>query len=158
MSITPLQAAYELCKLSKWTLSNLRIQKILYLAHMVYLGQHKEPLINENETFEASMFGPILPKLFNQMKIFGSNPIHKYFFTLIESIQDKKESLALKNAWENLKNKKGDELIALTHRDNGAWAKVYDTTMNKTITNQSILEEYEQLQIVPSGIISHDSA
>jgi uncharacterized phage-associated protein len=143
MSISSLQAAYEICKLSNWSITNLQVQKILYLAHMVYLGQNKDPLIKEDEKFEAWMYGPVLPQLYNQLKIFGSTPIQAYFFSLEEDEQTRKEKLGLKNAWDNLKNKKSWELVGLTHRENGAWAKVYDSMSNKTITNSLILEEYK---------------
>jgi uncharacterized phage-associated protein len=112
---------------------------------MDYLGKHKEPLINEDETFKASMLGPILLELYDLLKVFNSHPIHEYFFPLTEIKEDKKESIALKDTWENLKDKKDYELIELTHRENGAWAKVYDEIINRTITNQSILEEYEMI-------------
>ena len=35
----------EICK---WSVSNLRMQKILYLSHMVSLGRYKTPLLPDS--------------------------------------------------------------------------------------------------------------
>lgn len=143
MAITSLQAAKKICELSNWTITNLHIHKILYIANMVYLGRHKEPLINEK--FEAWQYGPVLLSLYNKLKIFGSIPIPIYAFSNVDKLSDAKEIKDIQEAWEKLKDKKVWELIAITHRKNGAWEKHYKENLNKIIPTQSILDEYENV-------------
>jgi|GEM_PF-6636616 len=58
MAVHALSAARAICELRDWEVSNLELQKILYIAHMVYLGEtDSHPLIKEN--FEAWDYGPV---------------------------------------------------------------------------------------------------
>ena len=45
MPIHVLQAAKYMADRSGWNLSNLELQKILYIAHMFHLGRHSTALV-----------------------------------------------------------------------------------------------------------------
>jgi uncharacterized phage-associated protein len=63
MTISVFDAARTLGYYSDWKLSNLQMQKILYLAHMVYMDKNSgEPLVDED--FQAWDYGPVLPSLY----------------------------------------------------------------------------------------------
>ena len=48
MSVSPESAAYRLCEKAGWSLTQLSVQKGLYLAHMLHLGRtNGAPLLNE---------------------------------------------------------------------------------------------------------------
>ncbi len=145
MAISSLEASKKLCELSNWTMTHLKVHKILYIANMVYLGRNKKPLINEN--FEAWTHGPVLPGLYDKLKIFSSLPIPSYVFSnsCIDKVQKEEEVKALEEAWEKLKNKEAWELVAITHRKKGAWIKHYQPYGNNLIPNESILKEYEDV-------------
>ena len=53
--VSAMDAARYLCVSSSWGLTNLALQKILYIAHMFHLGRTDEPLIPEQ--FEAPPLG-----------------------------------------------------------------------------------------------------
>lgn len=142
MTITSFEAAKCICNLSEWTITNLQVHKLLYLAHMVYLGRNKNPLVDE--LFQAWMFGPVLPKVYNRFKIFGSSPVRKQIFNNLE-FPKKKEFSILEETWRLLKDKKGWELVALTHREGGAWEKYFYPDLNSLIPNESIIEEYSMI-------------
>ena len=40
MTVPSLSAAKRLCEKSDWTLTNLHVQKLLYIAHMFYMGEN----------------------------------------------------------------------------------------------------------------------
>lgn len=144
LSVSSIRAAYKICELSDWTVTNLEIQKILYLANMVYLGRNNTLLINEE--FEAWKYGPVLPKLYNLLKRFGVSPIKKYVFdNEVKTINDDKINQLLIEAWEKLGYKANWELVSMTHRKNGAWKKVYEENKNNTITIDHIRNEYMEL-------------
>jgi uncharacterized phage-associated protein len=45
MAVSVASAAKRLCEKTGWTLSNLELQKILYIAHMFHLGETGQPLV-----------------------------------------------------------------------------------------------------------------
>lgn len=57
MTVSSIDASKTLCELSGWQTSNLRLQKLLYIAHMYYMRGGKGDLVREN--FEAWKFGPV---------------------------------------------------------------------------------------------------
>lgn len=71
MAITTRQATKLICNISGWSVSNLQLQKILYISHMYNLGVTEgDPLITDN--FEAWDYGPVIPTLYHEVKGFGS--------------------------------------------------------------------------------------
>lgn len=142
MSITSFEAAKKVCNLSDWKTTNLRLQKILYLSHMIYIGRNNEPLINENEPFEAWAYGPVLPKLYHEVKIFGNDPIQDIFYW--PDSPDNNETKFLEEACKHFLNNNSSKLVAMTHRPKGAWAKSYNPNYNQIISNEKILKEYQE--------------
>lgn len=145
MAISSLSAAKYLCGLSDWSLSNLQIQKILYIAHMAYLGEHDEPLIGDDH-FQAWDYGPILPKLYRQLKPFGSSPIPDIFH-FVKTFRDKEEKEKVESvliwAYENLSKMSHGKLVAITHRGNGAWWNTYRPQgENLVISDKAIKKEF----------------
>lgn len=131
--IKSIDAARKICELGDWEINNLKLQKILYLIHLVSLGMYNKPLIKEK--FEAWDFGPVEPDLYDSVKFFGAGPIK--FIPKSKEI----ECEVINEVFEYLKNKTGAELVQLTHRKNGAW---YKTKKGMIILDKHILEEYEE--------------
>lgn len=144
MSITSFEAAKKVCSLSNWTATNLVLHKVLYLSHMIYAGRNHVPLINNNEAFEAWAYGPVLPRLYHEVKIFGINPIEDIFYW--NDLPDCEESGFLEEACSHFLNKTPAHLVGMTHRANGAWAKNYSSKVRfKKIPFEDIMEEYEKI-------------
>ena len=141
MPINVLSAAKFAGEFLDWSKSHLYIQKLLYIAHMYYLGQNGgKPLVEGN--FEASDYGPVHPALYHKAKIFGSDPV-KNIFRSSPKIEDGTEKEMLKVVLEVLRDSSGAKLVAMTHREEGAWAKHYHPgTRGITIPNEDIIEEY----------------
>lgn len=134
------QAAKTICSLSKWTLTNLKLQKLLYLAHMVSLGKDKTPLITE--TFSAWMYGPVIPVLYDRIKIFGGDCVLDRFYDESLLAQSHKLYKTIEDTWNFFGRKEGWELVKITHAPQGAWSKNYNPHYNVNISNEDILEEY----------------
>jgi len=143
MTVNPGAAAKYLAKLSGYTLSNLELQKILYLADMAYTGAHGERLINEN--FEAWDYGPVLPSVYHICKYRGSKPITESAFLFADDLgDDSPEALMLSRAWQVLKDKTPGELVQNTHWCKGAWHKRYvPGARGIKITKDDMKEEWE---------------
>lgn len=141
MSITPLQAAKNICELGHWKVSNLSLQKILYFCHMVYMGRNEGKFLLD-ESFEAWMYGPVLPSLYHTLKIFGSKHITNSFSGVEDILEDDTRSFLAEVGGALLKRDPWD-LVTLTHTKEGAWAKNYEPYCQREISNKDILEEYK---------------
>jgi len=144
--INTFDAAKTVCHFANWGVSNLQLQKILYIAHMCYMGNHQgNPLLDEE--FEAWDYGPVLPELYHKLKMFGSAPVRNIFFENL-IIENGDEGEILKEAAQTLVAKEPGRLVSFTHRDKGAWDKTYMPGMKGlTISNSDIFEEFQALHV-----------
>ncbi|KAA6406053.1 Panacea domain-containing protein [Candidatus Tokpelaia sp.] len=144
MAISDFSAAKYLAERSDWSLTNLQMQKILYLAHMVYLGRQRgEPLIRE--AFEAWDYGPVCPVLHHKLKIYGAEPVGNIFRSYTQLEDNSNEAKILKEALDSLGNLSGGHLVSITHKRGGAWARNYRNGMRGIpIPNQDIIDEYNE--------------
>lgn len=140
MTITPFAAARRICEIGNWRVTNMKLNKILYLAQMIYMGEHNgEPLINGR--FEAWDYGPVQPDVYLKAKIFGAGPIKNIFWEATPS--ESEEISALNDVANFLLDKNLAELVAMTHWDKGAWAKNYVPGRNgAVIPFADIIAEY----------------
>lgn len=138
--ISSFSAARFICERGGWDVTNLQLQKILYLAHMVRLGAAGEPLVDGY--FEAWDYGPVEPRVYKCVRSFGSKPIAD-IFPAEEPIPETVVNETLAPICDSLISKRPSELVAITHWEGGAWAKLYQPGVRGiVIDNQSILDEY----------------
>ncbi len=144
MTISVHSAAKRLASRSGWTLSNLKLQKILYLSHMFYLGRTDgEPLISG--LFEAWDYGPVHPSLYHRAKIFGSDAVDNIFHDCHEPDKGQARDI-LDEAYDSLGQVGPGRLVNATHRKGGAWdANYIPGAKNCVIPNEDILMEYREL-------------
>lgn len=141
MTVPVLSAAKRLAECSGWSLSNLELQKLLYLAHMFHLGRtNGQPLVSGH--FEAWDYGPVHPKLYHRVKVFGSDPVGNVFHGEPD-IDDASAVELLDDAVAKLSHLSPGRLVAITHRPNGAWEQNYRPgARGIIIPNQDILDEF----------------
>lgn len=140
VAIHPFSAAKMICRRSGWSATNLSVQKILYLAHMVHLGRTGEPLVRE--TFQAWDYGPVLPSLYHKVSAFGSKPIPNVFTSALD-VDDTPEGQTLREACDNLLANSPGQLVENTHWSGGAWAKHYQAGVRGiVIPDADIAAEY----------------
>lgn len=124
MGTTALSAAKLACEASGWTLTNLQLQKILYIAHMIYSGGEGAPKLIEDESFEAWDYGPVLRSVYHTVSSFGNRPI-KNVFRGVEDVRDPSATDAIRKAVDVLRDMPPFKLVELTHWPHGAWSKHY---------------------------------
>ena len=137
-----MSAAKRLGQRSTWSLSNLELQKMVYLAHMFYMGQTDNgPLVDGQ--FEAWAFGPVHPVLYHALKRFGADKVPASAFDGHSTVPDDHPGAEyLDDAVDELPRSR---LVAITHWRDGAWAKNYKPYVrNVPITNQDIILEYRE--------------
>lgn len=141
MAISASKAARRLCELSGWTVTNLELNKLLYFAQMIALGEKRESLVNGH--FEAWDFGPVLPDVYHNAKIFGNKPVKPFLFGGRGPVE----------GWEPVFDRTmkafggltGGQLVAESHWSKGAWAKHYRPgARGVQIPNDDIAAEYRK--------------
>ena len=135
--MSAISAAATLVDLSGGTLTNLQIQKILYLAQMFHLGETGEPIFSDD--FQAWKLGPVVPSVYGKAKIYGNKPIASLFTA--SRLPECSGKAVLERAYAELP-KSPSRLVAITHWDGGAWAKHYNDGFGSTILKDDILAEY----------------
>lgn len=125
----------------KTTISNLKLQKMVYIAHGFYLAMTEEPLLNER--IEAWPYGPVINDLYHAFKKYGSGVISEPLtiamelsnmpnFDDISNIPkeevyfDEKARKALELTWDSCKNMDGIKLSNWTHIEGSPWKKAMD--------------------------------
>lgn len=143
MAVSVFTAAKRICERGEWRVSNLALQKILYLIHMVKVGKENDrPLITS--LFEAWDYGPVEPSLYHRVKVFGSNPIQD-IFPETHDISGTPEAEYIDDGCKFLLTKRPAELVAMTHWEEGAWAKNYVSgARGIPIPNSDIIDEYRR--------------
>lgn len=134
-------AARYVCNKGNWDVSQLKLQKILYLAHMVYMGRTGKRLFEG--PFQAWDYGPVQPYLYRKVSAFGARPIPDIFAGAGELREDEQE--ILDEACRHLLHKTPGQLVENTHTPHGAWAKNYVPGVRGiTIPDGDILDEYRR--------------
>lgn len=144
MAITALQAAKLACRASEWNLTNLQLQKILYIAHMLYAGRHDgEPLIGD-ENFEAWGYGPVLPVVYHHVSAFGNRPVKNVFHRVEDVDPSSDEGKIIVDAVKRLSSMNPFRLVEITHEPKSAWHHHYQPgRLGIDIPQDDILEEYK---------------
>lgn len=143
MTVSVPSAAKRLAERSGWTLSNLELQKILYLAHMFHLGRTGRPLVPGH--FEAWEYGPVHPDLYHRAKVFGSGHVQNIFHGS-KDLEPSPERDILDEAYDSLGKVGPGRLVNATHRKGGAWdANYLPGVRHCVIPNEDILKEYRGL-------------
>jgi uncharacterized phage-associated protein len=143
MPLSAMQAARQICEHGSWKVTNLSLQKILYISQMLFMGENGGSRLIDTE-FEAWDYGPVSPEIYRCVRMFGANPIQDVFFFEPRSHDGLRESY-LHNVSTYLTGKKAGELVAITHWKDGAWAKNYRPGAHGTaIPDADIVDEYRR--------------
>ena len=142
MTIHVFAAAKRVGIKTDWSKSNLEMQKIIYIAHMMHLGNSMGPLVDG--FFQAWDLGPVHPDLYHKAKIFGADPV-KNIFRTIDVPENTPETGSLDNTLNIISCYSGTKLVAITHWESGAWYENYiPGKKHIVIPNVDILKEYNK--------------
>jgi uncharacterized phage-associated protein len=130
-----------ICERGEWAVSNLQLQKLLYIAQMCYLGVRGERLADVG--FEAWDYGPVVPQIYSRVRMFGSRPIKDVFFSALPFAEDSDRKQVLMDVCRDLLPLRPGQLVEITHWKDGAWAKTYvPGAKGYRIPDSAILDEY----------------
>ncbi|MYB34840.1 MAG: DUF4065 domain-containing protein [Gammaproteobacteria bacterium] len=121
----------------KKTISPMKIQKLLYIAHGYSLVERDEPLLDE--VSEAWKFGPVLNSLYHQCKYFRRHGVNRYLLEIDQDSMERRPSPIPEDeyvgdivdfVWETYGNELPMNLSAWTHEKGGPWDTVTDGGSN----------------------------
>lgn len=130
-------------------ISNLKLQKILYFVQAAFLVNKSEPCFYED--IEAWDFGPVVPEIYHEFKMYGSNDIphindyidyskgiweaKKVIFN--ENIISGDDKKLLDNMIEQCNQHSANDLVRITHGQ-APWQNAYNRGFNNIISKESI--------------------
>jgi uncharacterized phage-associated protein len=137
--------------------SNLKLQKLLFLCHAFYLVQTGQPLVRG--TFEAWQYGPVHREAYDAFKRFGAGPItedaDKYdpvtgTRTRLAPPTDRRVLDVVQKVVEFYGARSPAELVELTHAQGGPWDHVVKTAATSAnlglkITDEIIAKRFKYL-------------
>jgi len=133
--------------------TQMKLQKLVYFAQGAHLAKYSTPLINE--TFQAWLYGPVIPEIYQDFKFYGSSPItntNSYYpsgkVNNAPFILDADALDTINYTWGVLKDFSAMSLSNWTHQSDGPWSKVYVPDVKDTpISNTDIKQYFEKLLI-----------
>ena len=123
------------------TISNLKLQKILYYLQGYYLALFGKPLFND--TIEAWKHGPVVNCVYQEFKQYKSNsiPTDNLKFNISDlTATDRKFIKEIFNIYCDFRAKKLEDM---THNED-PWKNVYEENKNKEITKDSLKAFFEK--------------
>ncbi|NVK54961.1 MAG: SocA family protein [Alteromonadaceae bacterium] len=139
------------------SITPMKLQKLVYLAHGWALGLNDKPLIKDD--VEAWQFGPVISSLYHEFKEYGSGAITNDAsdfdldfdtFEIVYEVpvikEDDTDANELVEAvWNSYKKYSGGQLSNLTHREGTPWKQAYNGNKGQKIDTQLIAEHYKGL-------------
>lgn len=116
------------------TISNLKLQKILYFVQAEFLVSQEEPCFKEE--IEAWDFGPVVPNVYRHYKAYGSANIPAVFDEKVCPFNREERKLADEIIGECAKYS-ASTLVEVTHNQS-PWKKAYKKKRGSVISNESI--------------------
>lgn len=125
-------------------LTNLKLQKLLYLAHGLMLARHAEPLVNE--PFKAWKYGPVLESLYHRLKVFGpdaisaNDPFIKPWLGLPQDARLARQAIV--DVLVQFGRMSSGNLVNLSHAPQGPWEVVYTAANASSEISDASIEQY----------------
>lgn len=128
------------CKKYGYSISNLKLQKLLYFVQAQFLI-YGRPAFNED--IEAWDFGPVVPEAYQCFKIWGNSEIPKFVMENVkEKIYDSDQQIIDEILKECAPNSAAT-LVSITHNQ-APWTDSYEKYCNNVISKKSIKEYFEK--------------
>ena len=122
-------------------ITNLSLQKLLFLSHMIHLGRDRGRLATN--TFQAWDYGPVEPQLYHKLKAYGSNTIPVGVLPAEPYGKNTDEYASIVEVIDALKGASPRKLVSITHWKDGAWANSYQPGVRGLrIPDADILSEF----------------
>ena len=133
----------ERCHSQDRTISNLKLQKILYFVQAECLVTRNQPCFAEE--IEAWDFGPVVPEVYQQYKIFGSANIPVIGKTINPVIVSGNDRELINGIVDECAQYSASALVDITHHQT-PWIEAYNRPgYNNVISKESIRRYFSEV-------------
>lgn len=135
----------ELAKRDGKRLTNMQLQKLVYIAHGWMLGIVGQPLVKN--TVEAWQWGPVIPDLYYPLKKYGSGVVDEPLPAKQTLDAEGVGALISAAVWAGYGQLSALQLSAITHKEGTPWSQTRREFPGRhaVIKNELIAEHYQQL-------------
>lgn len=134
----------ELARERNDALTPMQLLKLVYIAHGWMLGLNGRPLIRDD--VEAWQYGPVVPRLYNAIRQFRSQPVQGPIKAPSGETLDPAELDIVSQVYDIYGQKSGPALSRLTHQKGSPWDRTYEHgRYGAVISNDLIEDHYAQL-------------
>lgn len=124
------------------TITNLRINKLLYFAQAWYMARFDKPLFEED--FEAWDLGPVIPSIYKKYKENGKNNIDYVSDSYNVNNFNDDELNTLIDVFNYYGKYSTTELVNKTHDNGTPWKQLYKRGGNHLIPKECIKEFFKK--------------
>ena len=126
-------------------ITNLALQKLLYLAHAQFFMGHDKPLVSGY--FEAWKFGPVMPSIYKTLKKFGREPITELFEEIdlfsgevsqLPQLRDQHVIDHLTGVLFYFGRYSAGQLVDVTHASEGPWHHIWHKSRTDPFADRRI--------------------
>lgn len=129
------------CKERGYSISNLKLQKILYFVQANFLVSIRRPCFIES--IEAWDFGPVVPEVYHEFKIFGSADIPGFICRGAETTIMRADRQLINEMVDECGEYSAASLVQITHNQT-PWKNAYQRGRNNPISNSAIMEYFDE--------------
>ena len=122
------------------SMTNLRLNKLLYFAQVISMLEHGQPLFDDD--FAAWDLGPVIPSIYRCYKQYGDRPIPTPE-ALDYSVFTLEEIRLLFDVSEHFKNQSTSALVDYSHVKDGPWWENHRKSNMATIPKEEMLSYYK---------------
>ena len=122
-------------------LTNMQLQKLVYIAHGYTLGLLDQPLCDDN--VHAWKHGPVFPSLYEDLSQYGSRPVTEALQTY-DTLQDLEQRNIIEVVYANYKGLHAFTLSDFTHKPNTPWDQTWKITPYGVIETGSVQKYYKK--------------
>ena len=128
------------CKENGYSISNLKLQKLLYFVQAQFLISTGAPAFKEE--IEAWDFGPVVSKVYQYFKMWGSSEIPGFLAQNANENIFVKDQRIMNEILEECAPCSASFLVEVTHSQ-APWQDAYQRYYNNINTKESIREYFE---------------
>lgn len=134
----------RIARLEQKTLTNMQVQKLVFLANGYCLALTGSPLYYHNT--HAWQWGPVIPQLYKALQKYGNNAVTDDLSAPDAIAPEDTEAFGIiRGVWRGYGNRSGFELSSLTHQQGSPWWQTWEKDQFGIIPAETIAAYYKKL-------------
>lgn len=121
-------------------LTNMQLQKLVYIAHGYTLAILHKPLVWQS--VEAWRYGPVIKDLYQSLREYGAGIVTQPIPIMSSSSLTETHRIIISTVEDAYSRFTGPQLSTMTHKPDTPWARVYSPSRDSVIIPDPMIEEY----------------